>query len=194
MPDNGTKTTTLFSLETLKAWIKVTGIDDREDPRLVIAGDGATAEIETELDVLFVKRSVVETRSGDGKSTLVLQNAPVVSIDSFTVDGSAVAASAYALDADTGIIAMTSAFNVGVKNVVIGYTCGYDVQDGDGLPSDIYRAGLDLAKAIYDELASGAIAATSVSLGASTMVIKTAKRPPSVQRVIDNWAGKGFRP
>lgn len=191
-----TKKTTLFSLETLKSWIKVTGIDDSEDARLIIAADGATEELEKQTGVYFVQRSLTEVWSGDGKCAHALMNAPVISIDIFTINGSAVDASSYVFDEETGIITFTASgvFCCGVKNIVVTYTAGYDIQDGDGLPSDVYRAGVDLAKAIYDELAVGAIAATSVSLGASTMVIKPSEWPQSVQRVIKSYAGTGNRP
>lgn len=165
-----------------------------DDGRYAAMADAATAEIEQLVDVPFVKRSITETFSGDDKIAHALKNAPIVSIDSFTIDGSAVASADYVLDEEFGVVTFTSGtFTLGVKNVVVTYTAGFDVQDGPALPSDIVRAGLDLAKAIHDELVSNAIAATSVSLGPSTMVIKPAKMPPSVQRVLDNWAGVGMR-
>jgi hypothetical protein len=211
---DATKATTLFSLETFKTWLKTQGVDTSDDMRLVVAADGATAEIERLTGVYFVKRSVSETFSGDGKIGHALKYAPVISIDAFTIDGVTVvgtpyivasppASSDYYVDGETGIITFTGAtteypfsnggFGCGIKNIVIGYTAGFDQQDGANLPGDVYRAGLDLAKAIYDELAANAIAATTVSLGPSSMVIKAATRPPSVQRVIDSWAASGYR-
>lgn len=203
VPVNTAKTT-LFSLEVLKTWKIVTGVDESSDDRLVIAADAATAELERNLDLYFVKRSVTETLSGTGKIALALRYAPVVSIDSFTVDGNTPDPSTYFLDKDTGIVTFTSAtvfanspviggFNEGIKNIAITYTAGFDIQDGPSLPQDVRRAALDLTKAIYDELTTGAIAATSVSLGPSSMVIKPSKYPPSVQRVMDAWAGAAYR-
>jgi len=185
-----TKATTLFSLDAVKTWCKVTGPDSSEDPRLVIVGDAASEEIEQETSMVFVKRSLSFVLNGTGKCAFALPVQPIVSIDSFTINGSPVAPSTYVLDTDLGIVTFTgtvSGFSAGVKNVAVTVTAGYDAQDGPSLPRDVYRAGLDLAKAIWDELSTGAIAATSVHLGASTMVIKAAKRPPSVQRVIDTW-------
>lgn len=184
-----TKATTLFSLATLKTWITVGAGVNTDDARLVIAADAASEEIETETGRVFVKRSITTTVNGLGKSGQAFpDNRPIVSVDAFTVDGTAQDPTSYVYDAKTGIFQFTGGgFNTGIGNVVLTTTTGFDVQDGLSLPRDVYRAGLDLAKAIYDELAAGAIAATSVSLGASTMVIKAAKRPPSVQRVIDRW-------
>lgn len=167
-----------------------------DDARYALMADAATQEFEHELDVLFVRRSVTEVFSGTGKIAYALSYSPVASIDTFTMDGAAVDPSSYVFDPDTGIITFTGGgtFSCGIKNVAVGYTTGYDVQDGPALPADVYRASLDLAKAIHDELVSNAIAATSVSLGPSSMVIKAAKRPESVQRVFDIWEGKGYRP
>lgn len=165
-----------------------------DDARYSSFVDAATGELESALDVPFVSRSITETFSGDGKCAHALANNPVSAITAFTMDGSAVTG-AYVLDTDTGVVTFTdgTTFNWGVKNIVVTYTAGYDVQDGPALPSDIVRACLDLAKAMHDELVSNAIAASTVSLGASSMVIKPAKMPPSVQRVFDNWAGVGYR-
>lgn len=187
-----TKTTTLFSLAALKDWIRITAgaSANTEDSRLVIAADAASEEIESETDHVFVTRSLTVTANGSGRSGMFLPPArPILSVTSLTVDGALQDPSGYGFEADTGILQFTGGgcFSTGVRNVVLVASVGYDVQDGLNLPRDVYRAGLDLAKAIYDELATGAIAASSVSLGASTMVIKAAKRPPSVQRVIDRW-------
>jgi hypothetical protein len=165
-----------------------------DDGRYAVMADDATAEIERELDLYFVTRTVTETFSGDGKTARALSNSPVGAITTFTIDGSAVAAANYVLDADTGIITFTSGgFSSGIKNVVVTYTAGYDVQDGAALPSDIVRAALDLGKAIHDELVANAIAASTVSLGPSTMVIKPSAYPASVKRVLDSWSGAGMR-
>lgn len=189
-----TKTTTLFSLEAVKAWLKVNGVDTADDTRLVIAADAASAEFEAETDWFFVTRSLSKTFSGNGKSQFIAPWLPIASIDSFTIDGSAVDPDSYVIDdPESGIVTFTSgALTAGVNNIALTGTVGYDAQDGAALPSDVYRAGLDLMKAIYDELTTGAIAATSVSLGGATMVVKAAKRPPSVQRVIDLWTN--YRP
>jgi hypothetical protein len=165
-----------------------------DDGRYAAMVDAATAEFEQMIDVPFVLRSLTDTFSGSGKCAHALANSPVQSITSFTIDGSAVDPSTYLLDTNSGIITFTSgSFNCGIKNCVVTYQAGYDVQDGSALPSDIVRAVLDLAKAIHDELVSNVIAASTVTLGASTMVIKPSTYPPSVKRVMDNWAGVGMR-
>lgn len=165
-----------------------------DDGRYAAMIDAATAEFENELGVYFVTRSVTETFSGSGKTRHALKYAPIVSITTFTIDGVAVSSSSYVLDSETGIITFTSGeFTEGAMNVIVTYTAGYDVQDGAALPGDVYRATLDLGKAIHDELVSNAIAATTVSVGPMSMVVKATAYPPSVKRVLDTWSGKGMR-
>lgn len=165
-----------------------------DDGRYALMADAATADLEQAIDVPFVQRTITETFSGDGKCAHALNSGPVQSISSFTINGSAVDPLSYVLDTDSGIITFTSgSFDYGVKNVVISYVAGYDVQDGAKLPADIVAAALNLGKAIHDLAVSNAIAASSVSLGPSTMVIVPSKRPALVQGVIDNWAGVGMR-
>lgn len=194
---SATKVTTLFTLVAFRDWIRVGTGQNTEDSRLIIAADAASEEFERETERVFVKRTLVTRRNGIGKIAQAFPFArPIASIDAFTIGGVAqdtwsggAMPASYVVDPETGIIQFTGggSFPVGYGNIVLTTTSGFDVQDGINLPRDVYRAGLDLAKAIYDELTTGAIAATSVSLGASTMVIKSAKRPPSVQRVIEKW-------
>jgi hypothetical protein len=47
---------------------------------------------------------------------------------------------------------------------------------------------------MHDELVSNTIVATSVNLGPSTMVVKVAKWPPSVERTLKDWEGASARP
>ena len=194
-----TKPTTLVSLEVFKAWMALPGLDATADLRLRIAADGATGSIETYTAAIFVQRAVSAVLDGTGKWAMALPWHPIVALTTFTIDGLAVDPTTYVLDPATGIVRFTSGiggsvftfgtggFSLGTQNVVVSATVGYDVQDGPLLPSEIYLAGLNLAKATYDELASNTIIATTVSLGPSTLVVKAAGWPPTVKRDVDLW-------
>lgn len=196
MPGLQTKTTTLFSLPAVKAWLNITGVDNSQDAVLVTMADAASEEIEQETSVTFVTRAKTLTFSGNGKTARALAARPIQSITSFTMDGTVVDPTTYGFDVETGILYFLQSpqqgygpgFNCGVMNCVAVVQAGYDIQDGPSLPRDVTRAGLDLTKAIYDELKTGTIAATSVNLGGTSLVLKSAKRPPSVQRVIEKYA------
>jgi hypothetical protein len=194
-----TKPTALASLETVKAWLNLPGLDTTADFRLAIAMNAATGSIETYTGAIFVQRAVSAVLDGTGKWAMALPWKPIVgALTSFTIDGIAVDPTTYVLDPATGIIRFTGAlgsvftygtggFTRGTQNVIVGAMAGYDVQDGPSLPSEIYLAGLNLAKATYDELASNTIIATTVSLGPSTLVVKAAGWPPTVKRDVDLW-------
>lgn len=184
-----TKSTTLFSLARLRTYLGITDVSGSKDEELAIIGDAASEEIEQETGRVFVKRTATETYNGDGNSVLFVRR-PIVSISSLTVDGNALVLNTdYKFDARLGAIYRLNGngFTQDVQNISITYVYGYDVQDGDALPNDVYRAGLDLAKARWDEKSANAVVASTISLGPSSMVIKPGARPPSVQRIIDNW-------
>jgi hypothetical protein len=199
-----TRTTTLCSLESLKAWLNFPGIPANDatnpDARLVMAADGATAEIEQQTGQIFVLRTLTATLNGTGKCQMQLPWTPgrvsagpfTITISALTINGALVPSTSYTVDPRTGILYFTSGgMSCGIQNVVVTALVGYDLQDGPGLPADVYRAAVDLAKAIYDELVSGTIIATSVSLGPSTLVVKPADYPPSVKRVFASWTNVG---
>jgi len=166
-----------------------------DDGRYATLADAASAEFETETNVPLVQRTIVERFSGTGKRQVALAQPPIAAIASVVIDGVTADPTGYVVDPVTGVLSFTNGltFASGIKNCVVTYTGGYDVQDGPALPADAVRAVLDLGKAMHDELVSNAIAATTVSLGPSSMVIKAAKRPPSVQRVFDAYKGQGYR-
>ena len=189
MPTLATRTTSLCSLAALKAWLAQGGLSSAlDDARLVPACDAASEELERQTGCVFVTRTVTETRNGDNRSVLKLRARPPVAVTSLTIGGSVVPASSYSLDPDLGLLWLTTgAFPAGFGNVVVVYTAGYGAQDAATLPADVVRACLDLSKAIYDELTTGAIAATSVTAGNQTFVLKAGPWPPSVERVIQSW-------
>jgi hypothetical protein len=184
-----TQSTTLFSLTTLKTWMNVPNLKSEDDEKLAIAADAATDEIEQETARAFVTRSITDTFNGRGQTGLTLSRGPVISITSVTVDGTVKAASDYLVDLKLGTIDLANyaRFTTGQRNIIVVFQAGYDRQDGPLLPRDVYRAALDLTKAIYDELKLGAISVSSINMGPTSTIIKTSKRPLSVQRVIDNW-------
>ena len=179
----------LFSLDVVKKWLKITSTEKDDD--VVICANSASAEIEQQTNRIFVTRACSETFNGNGKARLMLRYRPVISIASLTIDDIAIDASEYVLDARLGLITLKARyFDAGIGNVVCAYEAGWDVQDGPNLPRDVYRAGLDLTKAIWDEWSTGAIAMTSVTLANNTVMLKTSQFPQSVQRVLDRWEDK----
>lgn len=183
-----TAATTLVSLSTLRAWMGVESSDTAKDAVLVQCADAASAELESQTGLIFVTRAVLDTKDGAGRPDLWLSRLPVVAVSSVTVDGAALGSSAYVLDAARGRLRLAAAgWPSGIANIAVAYTAGYGAQGAATLPADVVRACLDLSKAIYDEKTAGAITLSSISLGPGSMVLKSGKFPPSVQRVLDRW-------
>ena len=183
-----TAATTLVSLDSFRAWMRVEDADDSKDALLVTAADAASAELEQATSLIFVTRTVTDTLDGSGRVDLWLSRRPIVSVTSVTVNGAEVDASLYVVDAKMGRLRMKAgAWSEGIANAAVVYSAGYGAQGAATLPADVKRACLDLAKAIYDELVSGALTLSSVSMGPGSMVLKTGQMPPSVERVLDRW-------
>ena len=188
--------TTLFSLGTLKAWLKVELND--QDAALARIADRASELIERETGVYFVTRTVsAETYNGDGSRVLRLRRYPVTSITTLTIkdtqDGTPtmLASGDFDLDKERGIIrlrspAVPAVFTALFQNVAVTYVPGFGAQDDAALPADIYAAGLDLAKMIWDEKQVGAIAASSMSIGPGNVSIKP-DLPMHIKNTIDDW-------
>lgn len=192
MPATSTKSTSLVSLNSFKDWMKVKNPASDEDDRFVRAVDAASEEIEKQTARIFVTRTLTETVNGTGQAALILKYAPIsdASAVTLTVNGTTlVNGTDFYVDTELGAIEMLNRGSLtrGQRNVVVTYPAGFDKQDGPALPADVVRACLDLAKAIYNELTSNAIAMSSITMGPTTTVIKAEDFPRSVSRVIRTW-------
>ena len=189
------KTTTLFSLAKLKGWLQVEKAD--RDADLEAIADWATDIFERETRVLFVKRTVSEVYDGLGSNRLLLNHYPIQSVTTLTVketqEGTAktITSADYDLNLEEGVIRLRSTadpptFPKLFQNVTVAYPAGYGGQDGTTLPGDIFAGALDLAKLKWDELQSGAISASSISIGPGSLLIKP-DLPIHIRRTLDAW-------
>ncbi len=184
-----TAVTTLVSIDAIRAWMGALDADDTKDALLAQCADAASAELEQLTSRIFVTRTVTDTLDGQGRPDLWLSRRPIVSVTSVTMDGALVDPGRYVVDATLGRLRMPAgSWTVGIANLVAVYSAGYGAQGAATLPVDVVRACLDLAKAIYDEKATGAITLASVTMGAAgSVTLKTGKYPPSVERVARTW-------
>ncbi len=158
-----------------------------QDILLAQCGDAASQRMEQATSRIFVARPVAEAWGGNGRPTWWLERRPVAGLV-LVVEGRTLSVGTdYAVDADSGRVDLLSGvFPRGVANCRATYDGGFGPQDDPALPADVYQATLDWAKVIHDELVSGAIAATSVSVGPASMLIKPGL-PPGIRAVIDSW-------
>jgi len=163
--------TCLFaSLDEVKPYLRLTPVDIERDVVLAQIVEQVSGEIERKTGRVFRQRTVTEVRDGHGRATLVLRAWPVISLTTFTIDDAAVTADAYVLEAALGTVTLTSSvFAAGVGNVGLTYTAGYS---DAARPPAVLGLALDMIKLKWDEWLAGATAATSIALGAASMVIK----------------------
>jgi hypothetical protein len=194
MPE--TKTSTMFSLATLKDYLKATGTG--HDATIVRIGDGVSEKIESLIKRQVVKRSVTETKSGTNTGKLQLLYFPIASVESakyrFTLLDAWInldVVNEVEIDAFRGYLLLKQLFwPKGPQLVQVAYTAGFGTKDdADGnIPADIFGAGLDFAKWCYDRWKSDTISTSSltVSGGGSAMLVPGI--PNDVKEALEGWA------
>ena len=187
-----TAATTLWALATARTYVGATG--NSKDTLITQIADGVTALIESKRRRTYVTRTLAEDRDGDGSNLIYLHELPVVTLTSVTIkrtpDGTpeTIASTDYDVDKPRGRLRLRSTiFTRGFANVSIGYDAGYGVQDAVTLPRDVYQAGLDIVKAIFDEVTTGAVAATSINVGPATFTVKPSW-PKHVRAMLEGGA------
>ncbi len=150
--------TKLTTLERVKAELNIS--DSSNDVLLNAKIDEASSDAEASLGFVVPRATVDEMfwHSGPMESIeyLVLNRAPVVSIDSIVVDDVEIDPSLYRLDAELGLIyalysnAMPS-FWYFYKSIVVSYTGGYLLpgQSNRNLPVGIEGAVVDMVQSFW---------------------------------------------
>lgn len=181
-----TQSTTLFSLTKVKDYLGV----NNDDARLETIADAVSVAIERMTARSFVTRTKVKTFDAKGSGKVYLPDVGVASITTirtrtgFDVAWSTVLSTAYELDPDTGIVhVFNDTVPVGPRTIEVTYVVGDDVQDGTGIPFDLYQAGLDYVKFIYHRMKSDTVLMTSVSLGGFSAT-SLPKIPADIEGVI----------
>lgn len=187
-----TKATTLCSLPIVRAWLGVA--DGSDDARIVRVADAISERVESYCNRLFVTRTVTDGYDGTGSPAMFLRDYPVVAMTSLSVKDSPVASPTpltegvdYDVDKRTGRVQLrTRRFPRGFQNVAAVYTAGWGAQDAPELPQDVVQAALDYMKLVWTELTTNAVAATSVSVGPSSFVLKPGI-PWGIKQVLESW-------
>lgn len=187
-----TKTTTLVSLATAKAYIGIPADEDTADVLIAQIADAVSEKFEAKTGRRIVTRTgLTETWNGDGRAAHFLRVMDVIALASLTVDDVTVSPTDVAVDGRLGKIqlkptAAAGAFSAGIGNCTAVYSAGFGAQDAVALPSDVIECCLEWMKAIYDEKSAGATSASSVSIGPSSLVIKPGLGF-NIKSTIDAW-------
>jgi hypothetical protein len=136
-----------FTTEELRALPDLPDPGRFNDGRLDAAHDWIASIIERECDTSFIPVEKIETLNGTGSSDLMLSSPYVLSIDSVSVDGSALDAPALAaLVVQHGAVYTSAASSYWSSttraNVVIAYTAGYSTTP----PADLKEAAMRAAR------------------------------------------------
>lgn len=174
-----TKATSLFSLSTLKQYLKIDSDNTEYDERLVIIGDGISERAERIAGRLFVSRQLTQLLDGSGRYDLWLHHYPVKSVSSLRFRYSLLGewivvdvATQLAIDLDLGILYLKElSFPKGPLRVELTHVVGFDEKDGDGLPADVVQASLDYTKLVYNRWDSGGVMASSISIGPQSVSV-----------------------
>lgn len=192
-----------FTLADVRALPDMADTAKHSDQRLTAAGEWMEALIEREVGTSFVARVTTETLSGDDQDSdggLKLGTPWVLQITAVTSNGAAFTAPQLAeVKVADGYIfrqpgfASSTAWDTGVRNIVITYNAGYsatppfDIKDA-ALQGTRYRALRTIGAGVSDR-------ATAITNELTTTQLSTAgtDRPtglPEVDVVIVGWRNK----
>jgi hypothetical protein len=139
----------LTTIANLKQWLKIT--DSTNDALLTRLVSASSEFITTWLNRDIFLQAYTGVVDGFGGYKKVLENYPVVSVSSVTVDQAPIPLSINGGNGYTfnkwRVALIGYRFNVGVSNVVIQYTAGYAT-----VPPELEQACIELAALRYREL------------------------------------------
>lgn len=168
-------TAVFADLEIVKSHLRMSSgtQDEQYVPVVERLVNEMSEEIEAKTGRVYRSRSISEMQDGRNSHLLILRAWPVVSIESFSIGGTAVSASEYAMDADGGLLKMLTGPVLWDPclpgKVLVTYTAGYALSS---IPARVQGLVLDMIKLRFDEWRNGLTVATSINIGPSNMVIK----------------------
>jgi hypothetical protein len=138
------------SLDELKAYLNITVTT--HDSELTSLRDAVEVAAENVADISLRQQTVTSERHSGGADRIVLSTRPLVSVTTVAEDGTTLAATAYDIDLDTGILyRLSGTYTLGVwssghRNVSVTYEAGWS---GSTVPSDIKHGILELARHLW---------------------------------------------
>jgi len=177
----------LTTLADVKAYLGMTGeaVDDDLLTRLITA---ASTWFKTQAAHQILSATYTDTFDGSGGTRKVLENFPVISVTSVTVDGVAIPArpaigqDGYVLN-DGQVDLFGFAFTTGVVNCAIVYVAGYATA-----PVDVAQAVIELVAWRYREKDRIGQASRTTSQG-EVVTFQRDAAPPSTEAVIEQYRG-----
>jgi hypothetical protein len=170
---SATSTKTMWSLGVVKSHVKASATT--QDGLIARLADGVSSRIESYINRRIVSQTITNLVIDNNDSDKVrLPDYPVISIQSietrWTMSSAwlALDAGLYELDGRHGFVyavGFVQGFYTGPRTVRVSYTAGWDVQDGPGIPADLYTMPLDYVKFLYDRWNNDLLVTQSLSEG-----------------------------
>lgn len=173
----------LTTITDVKNWLGVTTSNGDENlSRLITA---ASTFIQSWLNRTIAVQAYSQTLNGTNSKSMMLANAPIVSISSLTINGSVIApaadsqSSGYLYD-DNTVYLSGYTFWRGLQNIKISYSAGYSV-----IPYDIAQACIELVAMRFKE--KERIGLASQAIGGETTAYSIKDMPSSVQTTLNQY-------
>lgn len=192
-----TKTTTMFSLAKVRAYLEIKGVTNTGDDALLeTIADGVSERVEQMISRRVVTRARVEKLDARGRDSVLLSGMPVQSITSVKTRVHLSEAfetqdvGDFELDGFTGrLYAKSGAFPSGPLTTEVTYQEGYGAQDNEAIPAGLMEAALEFVAFVYKRGKAGVIV-TSTNVGGNSITI-VPKLPKDIEDAI--MAYKKFR-
>lgn len=160
---------------------------------LAAIGSAVQTAIENHTSRTLTNVTYTEAYDGHDKPVLYLRHAPIVSVSSLTIGGTAYAVGApdypapvAAIVASGEALRLTSGvFACGVGNVLVTYTAGLASTETGQPPEDLVFAGVVWASMIYKD--AERVGLTSANKGAAGQLSYTREMPPFVKLALERY-------
>jgi len=174
--------TELISLALAKLFLKISG--DASDGLLKILISQYSDLIETYCHRHFSKGEYIETYDGDGSTKLFLNEFPIISIASLSIDSIACDSGDYKVYASEGMIKLVdgSVFTKGNQNVEITYNAGYEA-----IPADIGLCCAKIVALTFKEIDSDRIGIASQTFGDQNTSFIISQFPEDIKKILNAY-------
>lgn len=160
--------------------------DTSHDTILEDLANAITEEIEQYTGRVFVDRTIVERRIGDGSSQLRLRSWPVIgTLTTFAIDDVDYIEDEYWVDENAGVITLEDGAVFTRGGVIdVSYTAGYVT-----VPDRVIQLAKDMVKIRYDAWTSNSNAVTSLSQG-QVSVVPLPDWPYAIKNTLNSLRGE----
>lgn len=172
------------TLANVKITMRIKGSDD--DALLALLITQASATLSNDVGRVISSQSYTDVIDGSGQTICTLENSPLISVQSVTIDDVVIPANADPLQAgykfDQFSVFLTGyEFNRGLRNVIIQYTAGFATT-----PADLERCCIETVDWMYHAHDRSGVVSRTVA-GETFQFDTKNPWPASVDNILDNY-------